>query len=177
MATILNDELNVRAAAIRFFFVDVDGTLTDGTSLYTVDGEYGKYFSLRDGGGFYMLHRIGIETGILTGETTPIVQARAEKLQIAHCYMDIKDKLSFMRRFVERQGCSLQEVAYMGDDLNDYALLKVVGLSFCPCDAHPLVRNVVDFISNYSGGKGAFRECAEQLVQCRCENILDLYHF
>lgn len=174
---ISTDELGVRAAAIRYFFTDVDGTLTDGTSLYTADGEYAKCFSLRDGGGFYMLRRVGIETGILTGETTPIVRTRAEKLQLTHCYMGIADKMSFMRRFVERQGCSLREVAYIGDDLNDYALLKVVGLSFCPCDAHPLVRNVVDFVSSHSGGKGAFRECAERLAQCRCGNILDLYSF
>ncbi len=172
---ISNNELAVRAAAIRYFFTDVDGTLTDGTSLYTADGEYAKCFSLRDGGGFYMLRRVGIEAGILTGEITPIVRTRAEKLQLVHCHMGIVDKLSFMREFVERHDCSWQEIAYMGDDMNDYALLKAVGLSFCPYDAHPIVCNIVDFISRYPGGKGAFRECAELIVQCRFENLLDLY--
>ncbi len=169
-------ECGLKARRIKYFFTDVDGTLTDGNSYYSARGEEMKKFSLRDGGGFHILRNLSITAAIITGETTPIVERRAEKLKLEYCFMGVRDKLQLVSDFVAQRGASLCEVAFIGDDINDYELLKAVGLSFAPAGAHPRVREIVDYLCTNDGGSAAFREAVEIFVSLRGDDIIEVYN-
>ena len=176
MKAILSDELIERAQHIKWFFTDVDGTLTDGTSYYSPSGEVLKRFSLRDGSGFFLLHQIGIKIGIITGENSPIVERRAEKLKVDKLVMNAVPKLETFQRVLDSENLSMNEVAYIGDGINDVKLLKVAGLSFAVADAHETAKNVSSIVLNNNGGNGAFLEACEILIRAKgisVESIVD----
>jgi YrbI family 3-deoxy-D-manno-octulosonate 8-phosphate phosphatase len=165
MKEILNrPELKSIAAGIRYFFADVDGTLTDGCTYYSARGEEMKKFNHIDGTGFFLLKKTGIVAGIITGENTEIVTRRAEKLQLQHCFLGIRDKLAYIKEFAQKANCNLSNIAFIGDDINDLALLKSVGLSFAPSDARQEIKTIVDICCISAGGSGAFREAVEKLL-------------
>lgn len=168
--------MKAKAQKIKYFFTDVDGTLTDGNSYYSEQGEVMKRFSLRDGGGFYILNKLSIIPAIITGETTPIVQRRADKLKLEHCFMGVSDKLNFVIDFAKEHQIDLDEIAFIGDDLNDYKLLKSVGLSFAPSGAHERVKSIVDYVCVNDGGSAAFREAVEVLVKLKNEDIIEVFY-
>jgi YrbI family 3-deoxy-D-manno-octulosonate 8-phosphate phosphatase len=172
MKEIFDKRLKERASKIRYFFSDVDGTLTNGTSYYSESGEVLKQFSFIDGTGFYLLTKLDITGGIITGENSPIVLRRAEKLDLNHCFLDVQDKFMYMQHFAREHCISLENIAYIGDDLNDMNLLKNVGLSFCPIDAHNLIKANVDIVCTKNGGYGAFREAVEILCNLLNKDIL-----
>jgi 3-deoxy-D-manno-octulosonate 8-phosphate phosphatase (KDO 8-P phosphatase) len=164
------DEMAGRARAIRLLLSDVDGVLTDSGVYYTDGGELLKRFSLRDGMGVERLREIaGIETGLVTGERSPAVGKRAEKLRIAELHMGARDKERVLEEILRRRGLAAREVAYIGDDMNDIAVIRRVGLSACPGDAVPQVRQAVHIVCESPGGHGAFREFAEILIAAREE--------
>lgn len=168
MKAILNNiDLKAKALRIRYFFSDVDGTLTDGSTYYSARGEEMKKFSHIDGTGFFLLRRAGIIAGLITGENTEIVKRRAEKLQLDFCFVNISDKYACLQRFAEEENCELSAFAYIGDDINDCRLLNSVGLSFAPVNARKEIKNLVDIKCNTSGGHGAFREAVELLLLLR----------
>lgn len=167
-----NEQIKEKAAHIRFFFSDVDGTLTDGCTYYSANGEELKKFSHIDGTGFLLLKKVGIVPGLITGEDTLIVKCRAEKLQLKHCLLGVKDKVEIIKRFAEENNCNLDEIAYMGDDLNDLGLISHAGLSFAVGNAHALVKKNAHICCKSKGGEGAFREAVEMLLTFRG---LDLY--
>jgi YrbI family 3-deoxy-D-manno-octulosonate 8-phosphate phosphatase len=173
---IFNRKLRNRAKKIKFFFTDVDGTLTDGTIYYSENGELMKRFSFKDGAGFYLLKKMGITAGIITGENSMIVLRRAEKLGLKYCFLGVEDKLAYMRNFAISQKITLENIAYIGDDLNDMELLKNVGLSFCPIDANNVIRKNAHIICKKSGGDGSFRESVEILCNLINGNISDVFH-
>ena len=155
-----------KAQKIKLLFTDVDGVLTDNGVYYGENGEVMKRFSIRDGMGVERLRKLcGIDTGIMTGELSPSVARRAEKLQIVHLYLGVKDKLGRMNEIMAAEGLSWEEIAFIGDDVNDLEVLQRVGLSACPGDAMPEVREVVHYQCQERGGYGAFREFAEQMIQ------------
>lgn len=162
-----NEQLRAKAARIRFFFSDVDGTLTDGCTYYSAVGEEMKKFSHIDGTGFFLLRKAGIVAGLITGENTHIVQRRAEKLQLIHCFLGVKDKVEIIKKFADENNCSLDEIAFMGDDLNDLGLITYAGLSFAAGNAHVLVKEKAHICCNTNGGEGAFREAVEMLLAFR----------
>jgi YrbI family 3-deoxy-D-manno-octulosonate 8-phosphate phosphatase len=165
MKEILNSAvLKAKALKIKYFFSDVDGSLTDGCIYYSAKGEEMKKFSYIDGTGFLLLRKAGILVGIITGENSEIVSRRAEKLQLDYCYNGAIDKFEIMRKFVSNNRCKLDEIAYIGDDLNDLALIEKVGLSFAPANAHLLVKEKVDICCQKEGGNGAFREAVETFL-------------
>ena len=157
-------EIKKRAAKIRLLLTDVDGVLTDNGVYYSNSGEAMKRFSIRDGMGVERLRKQGIETGIVTGERSPSVAKRAEKLQITELHMDAKNKLAVLHEILERKGLAAEEVAFIGDDVNDLEIMKAVGLSACPVDAMPQVVAIVDYPCLTKGGHGAFREFAEFIL-------------
>ena len=110
MIRISDNELKERAKKVKYFFSDIDGTLTDGTSVYTANGEYAKSFSLRDGAGVYLLKKTGIEVGFITGENSEIVQKRAEKLKLKYCFSGIDNKLQCMSDFCSNLNITLDEI-------------------------------------------------------------------
>jgi len=164
---IAKEELLRRARAIRLLISDVDGVLTDASVYYSVAGEAMKRFNVRDGMGVELLREKGIATALLTRERSSIVSTRAEKLRIELCYMGIHDKRAHLPRIVEDTGFSIEQIAYIGDDVNDLGILEAVrgsGLTAAPKDAHPSVLERVQYICRTPGGHGAFRELADLIL-------------
>ena len=176
MQMLTNDQLRIKASKIRYFFTDIDGTLTDGCTYYSAEGEAMKKFSHLDGTGFLLLRNAGIIAGMITGESNEIVMRRAEKLKLKHCFTGITDKPGIMKQFAEEQHITMEEIAYIGDDLNDLALFLIVGLSFAPLNAHPLVIRQADVSCKSVGGSGAFREAVEQLLLLKDMNLLTTFN-
>lgn len=154
---------------IRLFATDVDGVLTDAGMYYSESGDEWKKFNTRDGMGIKLLQRAGLITAIVTQERTRLVARRAEKLAIPELHQGVMDKLSVIREMAIRHGISLQQIAYIGDDVNDIEALKAVGVSAAPADGLPQVLEVVDYVCQKKGGEGAVRELAELILQTRLE--------
>jgi len=160
--------LKEKAKKIKLLLTDNDGVLTDNGVYYGENGEVLKRFSIRDGMGVERLKNIcGVETGIITGETSPSVQKRAEKLHITELHLGIKDKLKRLIEILERKNIAAEEIAYIGDDVNDLMIIEKIGFSACPGDAMPQVIKVVDYICTNKGGYGAFREFAEFIIAAK----------
>ncbi|HET8722140.1 MAG TPA: HAD family hydrolase, partial [Nitrospira sp.] len=131
---------------IRLLASDVDGVLTDAGMYYSESGEELKKFNTRDGMGIKLLQRAGIITALVTQERTKLVARRAEKLMIPEVHQGVMDKLSLIREMAERLGLSMDDVAYIGDDVNDVAALRAVGFSATPADGMPQAAAVVDYV-------------------------------
>jgi len=160
-------ELARRAARLRLVLTDSDGVLTDTGVYYSERGEELKRFSIRDGMGVERLRNAGIETGIVTGERSPSVLRRAEKLGLRHVLLGVKDKLGAVRALCQEHGYTLEEIGFIGDDVNDLELLDVVtaqGLTAAPADGLPSVLEVVIHVCSAPGGHGAFRDFAEWIL-------------
>ena len=159
-----------KAKSIKAVATDIDGVWTDSGMYYTSSGEKMKCFSTYDGMGVQLLKEIGIPTIILTSENSEIVLRRAEKLQIDKVYIDEKQKLNRMIKVCQELRISMNEVAYIGDDLNDLELLEQVGLSAMPSNSPILDLFSPDYITEKSGGQGAFREFIDQIIQIQSIN-------
>lgn len=149
---------------IKMFLTDCDGCLTDGGMYYSEQGDELKKFSTLDGMGFRLLREKGIICGIVTGENTKLVQRRAEKLKLDVLKLGVMDKLAVVKALCEEYGISLEEVAYMGDDINDSEVLKSVGFSASVPGAVPSVAEQVDYVTRRQGGNGAVREVIDYLL-------------
>lgn len=158
------DELRERATKIKWFFCDIDGTLTDSCVYYSPKGELLKKFSLRDGTGFFLLKQAGIKTGFITTENSPIVEQRAKKLKIDKYIFGTHRKLEAMQEFVRLEGLTLENIAFIGDELNDIKLLKACGMGIAVGDADQRAKEVAMIICEHNGGLGAFREAVERLL-------------
>lgn len=144
---------------IKLLVLDVDGTLTDGKVHIGNQGELFKSFHAKDGLGIlHILPELGITPLIITGRTSEIVGRRAEELKITHFFQGIEHKLVCLEEFCKETKIPLEEVAYMGDDLNDLEVMKRVALKACPFDAVEEVKEISDFIATKKGGEGAVRE-------------------
>ena len=150
---------------IRIVATDVDGVLTDAGMYYSESGDEWKKFNTRDGMGIKLLQKAGFVTAIITQERTKLVARRAEKLAIPELHQGVMDKLSVLREMVARHGMSLDQVAYIGDDVNDLEALQAVGLSASPADGMPVIRAAVDYVCEKKGGEGCVRELAELLLR------------
>ena len=145
--------------------MDVDGTLTDGKIYISSRGEEFKAFNVKDGYGISnILSSIDVTPVIITGRTSDIVKKRADELDIKEVYQGISDKLSVLRRLCTKYSIFINEVAYIGDDVNDIPAMLEAGLSFAPKDSVSEVKKIADFILNNAGGQGAVRECIEHIV-------------
>jgi YrbI family 3-deoxy-D-manno-octulosonate 8-phosphate phosphatase len=152
---------------IRLFATDVDGVLTDAGMYYSESGDEWKKFNTRDGMGIKLLQKAGLITAIVTQERTKLVARRAERLAIPELHQGVMDKLSVIRNMALRNGISLEQVAYIGDDVNDIEALKAVGFSAAPADGLPQILQIVDYVCQMRGGEGAVRELAEMILQSR----------
>lgn len=168
------DILRQKAAKIKWFFCDIDGTLTDGGVYYSPEGELLKQFSLRDGTGFFLLRQCGIRAGFITTENSPIVEQRAKKLKIDKYIFGTHHKMEAMQDFLASEGLSMENVAFIGDELNDIKLLKSCGISFAVGDADKRAKDVADIVCDRQGGYGAFREAVERLLELQGKNIDDI---
>ncbi len=150
---------------IKLFITDIDGVWTDGGMYYDQSGNEWKKFNTGDSAGVLFLRLLNIPTAIITGEDTEIVRRRAQKLKIPHLFMGVKNKLKVARELCADLGISLENVAYIGDDINDIILLRAVGLSACPANAPEYIQSEVDWKIPVKGGDGAFRGFVEQYLK------------
>ncbi|MBM3161892.1 MAG: 3-deoxy-D-manno-octulosonate 8-phosphate phosphatase [Chlorobi bacterium] len=163
-------ELRRRAGNIRLVISDNDGVFTDNGVYYSESGEVMKRYSIRDGMGVERLREHGIDTAIMTGEISPSIRMRAGKLQMRHLYLGVKDKLSKLQNVLDDTGLGMHELAYIGDDVNDLAIIRAIGhegITACPGDATSFVEPFVHYVCKAKGGYGAFRDFAEWLIVLR----------
>lgn len=157
-----------KASQIKLLITDCDGVLTDAGVFYTAHGEEMKRFSLRDGMGVERLRKLAkVEVGIVTGENSLPVARRASKLDITELHLGCKDKVRNLLSIAEKNGLRLDEIAFIGDDMNDEAVMQMVGLSGCPADAMQEIKNIADYCCRNYGGHGAFREFAELIISAK----------
>ena len=151
---------------IKLFATDVDGTMTNAHMYYAENGIELKQFNFRDGMGFYLLKEAGIKTAIITSENTSIVKKRAEKLKVDYLSMGNFTKLNFVQELCQKLNITLNDVAYIGDDINDFELLSAVKYKACPADAVKKIKSIPDImILEHKGGDGAVREFIEYLLE------------
>lgn len=149
---------------IKLIVLDVDGCLTDGGLIYSADAIESKKFSVKDGLGISTWIKMGHHVAIITGRNSEIVKRRATELGIQHLFQGIKDKEKVLNELVNSLGYQFEEVAAIGDDLNDYNMLQKVGRSFTPKDGVNEIQSVVDTVLTHNGGNGVVREMIDKLV-------------
>lgn len=152
---------------IKLFISDIDGTLTDGGMYYSENGDELKKFNTRDGMGFGMLRKAGIKTAIITSEDRQLNQHRADKLQLDYLVQGKREggKLAAAQSICEELGITMQQVAYIGDDINCINLLLAVGIAACPSDAHQRVKDIPNInVMTKKGGEGCVREFIESCI-------------
>jgi YrbI family 3-deoxy-D-manno-octulosonate 8-phosphate phosphatase len=155
---------------IKLFISDVDGVMTDGGMYYTESGDEFKKFNTIDGMGFQLLREAGIKTGIITTEQTKIVERRAAKLKIDYLYQGkgFGNKLEAAKEICTKEDITLNEVAYIGDDINCIELLREVGIAACPANAMKAVKEMEGvIILKKNGGEGVVREFVEWILESR----------
>lgn len=163
-------ELRKRAAGIRLVLTDNDGVLTDTGVYYGPTGEAFKRFSIRDGMAVRLLRNAGVETAIITGETSPSIRRRAEKLKMRFLYLGIDDKRLHLENILASTHLEPRQIAFIGDDVNDLGIIGAInegGLTGAPADAMPQVIRAVHYQCATPGGRGAFREFADWLIALR----------
>jgi 3-deoxy-D-manno-octulosonate 8-phosphate phosphatase (KDO 8-P phosphatase) len=156
-----------RAARIRLLVLDVDGVLTDGGLVYGPAGEETKRFHVRDGLAVVAARAAGLETAVISGRASAAVTRRMAELGVREVHQGVADKAAVFDAMRSRLGLRPVEVAAMGDDVTDLALMKRVGLALAPADAVPEVRRAAHWVSRCRGGDGAVREAVELLLKAR----------
>ena len=150
---------------IRLLVIDVDGTMTDGGIYYDDNGNELKKFMVRDAAGFFTARYVGIEIMVLTGRECNATKKRMTEMHVDYLYQNVKEKASFLREFIEKNGYDKSEIGYIGDDLNDLASMRLCGFVASPLDACREVKEVADYISPYKGGRGVIRDVVEYLLR------------
>lgn len=153
-----------KAAQIKLLICDVDGVFSDGQVYMGNQGEELKAFHTRDGYGVKSLINAGIQVAVITGRNSAIVSNRMQALGIQHIYQGIDDKLVPYRELLSLYQVTPEQVAYIGDDMVDLAVMEQVGLSVCVQDGHPYVKQHADLVTYIAGGKGALRELSDLLL-------------
>jgi 3-deoxy-D-manno-octulosonate 8-phosphate phosphatase, yrbI family len=150
---------------IKLVLLDVDGTLTDGGIYRGNNGEELKRFNVKDGYAIVNAQKLGIEFGIITGRKSELVEIRSNELKIKYLYQGISEKTVILKEIMQKTGLKKEEIAYMGDDLNDILIMKQSGLTSAPKDAADEVIQIADFVSEKNGGSGAVREFVEYILK------------
>ena len=156
-----------RLAAIKLLLLDVDGVLTDGSITYTDSGEEIKQFNSKDGLGIRLLMNAGIKVGIITGRRSRALTLRCENLGIAMLHDGIKDKITALNAILNETSLSSREIAFVGDDLLDIAVMKQVGIGVAVADASLDVIRAADFVCDFKGGRGAVRQVCEDILKAK----------
>ena len=161
------ENLNEKAKKIKLVGTDIDGVWTDSKMYVTPEGEWMKAFSTYDGMATAMLRDKGIIVAILTGENSDVVIARAGKLQIDEVYVDEHEKLKRLTYLTKKYDITMDEVAYIGDDVNDLEVLRAVGFSALAGNSPIQDQFTPDYVTTRHGGNGAFREFADIILNAQ----------
>ncbi|WP_158821707.1 HAD family hydrolase [Granulicella sp. S156] len=175
LASLASPDVLARASKIKLFLMDVDGTLTDGgVCLISTTGGSGdatvsemKVFNAQDGQGLSLAHTMGIQTGFITGRSSPAVAKRAQELKVSFVYLGQAKKTQAFEECLQKAGVTEEEVAYMGDDLPDIPLAQRAGLGVCVADGAPELKAICHFTTRRPGGRGAAREVVELILKAQ----------
>jgi 3-deoxy-D-manno-octulosonate 8-phosphate phosphatase (KDO 8-P phosphatase) len=151
--------------SIELIVLDVDGTMTDSHITYSETGDEIKSFNVKDGLAIASWRRLGKQVAIITGRSSNIVARRAQELHIEHFYQGVENKKEVLENLLQKLDISMEQVAAIGDDLNDLSMLKAAAVSFVPGDASSYVDKIADVILTKKGGNGAVREMIEYLIK------------
>lgn len=170
----IDDEVLARARRIKLLLMDCDGVLTDGRIWLTADDDEQKTFHTRDGQGISLIHRAGLRTGIISGRKATAVERRAHDLKMSYVHQFAKDKTKALQDVLSVAAVSADECAYIGDDLADIAVMRLVGLPVSVADAAEEVKAAAHWVTSLKGGQGAVREVCELILkaQGRWEDLL-----
>ncbi|MCF8242524.1 MAG: HAD hydrolase family protein [Melioribacteraceae bacterium] len=152
---------------VKVVITDVDGVLTDGGLYYSNEGLVIKKFNVKDGMGVVLLRENNIECGIISTDKSDIIKTRADRLKMDFAYTGLWDKKTKMLEICEERNIIPQQVAFIGDDVNDLEIISAVGFSSCPADAVQSIKESVDFISDIKGGQGVFREFSDMILAAK----------
>ena len=171
------ESLTASLQKIKLLALDVDGVLTDGSIYISPAGEVFKGFNDKDGMGISCALRNNLQIAVITGRQSPIVERRCEELGIKLFMQGVKDKRLALQKMAQELGLTREEIAYMGDDLNDIPAFKASGLNFVPADGSIEVLAVADIITKAKGGRGAVREAITMILvaQDNWEQIVNSY--
>jgi len=150
---------------IKLIVLDVDGTMTDGKIYYTNSGEEIKAFNIKDGLMIASWNKLGRKSAIITGRTSEIVNKRASELNISYIIQGERNKAKALEEICNKEGIKLEEVAVIGDDMNDLGMMKMVKKTFAPFDANPFIYDFVEYPLTRRGGEGAVAEMIEILLK------------
>jgi 3-deoxy-D-manno-octulosonate 8-phosphate phosphatase (KDO 8-P phosphatase) len=156
-----------RASRVKLMIFDVDGVLTDGSLMFTAEGDFMKSFNSLDGHGLKLLREAGIDTAIITGRRSGIVQARAQELRITHLYQGVADKTTAFADLLQAAGVTAEQCGYMGDDWPDLAVMMACGFAAAPANAHPEVIARAHWVAQARGGYGAAREACDAILRAQ----------
>ncbi|SFV89922.1 3-deoxy-D-manno-octulosonate 8-phosphate phosphatase [hydrothermal vent metagenome] len=151
--------------SIELIVLDVDGTMTDSHITYSENGDEIKSFNVKDGLAIASWRKLGKQVAIITGRSSKIVARRAQELRIEHFYQGVENKKEVLERLLSKLDIKMENVAAIGDDLNDLSMLKSAALSFVPRDASSYVEKIADVVLTKKGGEGAVREMIEYLIK------------
>lgn len=173
----MNTALKKKLKKIKILVTDVDGVLTDGGAYYSDEGIELKKFSIRDGMGIVLLQKAGYHVAIVTTEKTKIVERRAERLKVSDIRQGVVDKVKAVEELLAKYSLTWQQVAFIGDDINDIPALKKAGFAAVPNNATMINKKFADYITKAEGGHGAVRETCDLLLELnwKGEAIVDLW--
>lgn len=154
-------------ASIKAIALDVDGVLTDGGVWWGPNGEEWKRFHFADIMGVSLARKAGLLITLISGEDSPLVDRFAAKFKLTDITKGCTEKDAALRSFAERNRLALDDICFMGDDINDLAALAIAGMSAAPADARPAVLSKVSFVSQKNGGNGAVRELIDAILSAR----------
>ncbi len=169
MNDMLSEQLKQKAKKIKLLVLDVDGVLTDGTLVYSQDGEQVKHFNVKDGVGIKLLQAFDVAVAIISAKDSLPLKRRIADLSIKHAYTGCKDKLLALQELTANLGIEFDEVAYCGDDVIDLKVMQKVGLSLAPSDAYSMVQEYAHVVTKASGGRGVAREVADLILASRMD--------
>jgi len=161
----MKDISKIDFSKINFFLMDMDGVLTDGTIIYSTNGEHIKVFSVYDGYGIERGHKLGMKFGIISGRSSEVNVLRAKKLHIEELYQDTGDKVAAYEEIKKKYNLNDENFCYIGDEVFDIPLLGKVAFSSAPANAVEEVKNEVHYITKIEGGKGAVREVIDFILK------------
>ena len=170
-----NNATPVDFAAVRLLVLDVDGVLTDGVTVYGESGEIAKNYYKPDGLGIVILQRAGVAVAVMTTEQAGCVRSRVEDLKIRHYYPDCKHKGETLKQLCKEASVQPDAIAYIGDDINDIAAMKQVGLPITTPDARPEVAAIARYTTCAAGGRGAVREVCDMILKAKRLDPVELW--
>jgi 3-deoxy-D-manno-octulosonate 8-phosphate phosphatase (KDO 8-P phosphatase) len=165
--TTVKDEITRRAARVKLLLLDCDGVLTDGRITLLGDGDEQKSFHTRDGHGLVLLHRAGLQSGVISGRTSSALERRARDLGIGHLRQGTHDKIVEFREVLAAAGVSEDETAFVGDDVTDIPLMRRCALAVAVADATDDTRAHAHYVTRLAGGFGAVREVCELILKAQ----------